>query len=57
MPDISMCPATDCPLSRTCHRHADSGTQPTPGWQAYALFLERGDKCEDYWPKQKEPKR
>jgi hypothetical protein len=29
MPDVTMCVAKRCPLSTTCYRHKDSGTQPS----------------------------
>lgn len=51
MPDISMCGAVGCPISSTCHRHADSGTQPNEPWQTYSAFAYGMKGCVDYWPK------
>lgn len=36
--DITMCQATDCPLSAKCLRHEDSGVKPDPKNQSYSLF-------------------
>lgn len=49
MPDISMC-AAECPKSKQCYRHEDSGTKPSEYRQAYIIRHPTGDDCELYWP-------
>ena len=51
MPDIAMCAAVDCPVSRSCRRHEDSGTKPSD-WQAYVAFKPNnaGGSCASFWP-------
>ena len=55
MPDFSMC-SDECPFSKKCRRHMDSGTRPGY-WQAWSKFEKVGDykptkpeKCEGWWP-------
>jgi len=50
MPDITLCNNQDCPLSKKCYRHEDSGTKPSEYWQSYADFEYTEDGCEDFWP-------
>ena len=47
MPDISMCDVNDCPLSKRCYRHEDSGTKPVNN-QLYVYFADgrRGEDCD-----------
>lgn len=49
MPDIAMCPSANCPASRSCRRHEDSGTKPGD-WQTYAAFSWGEKGCANYWP-------
>lgn len=52
MPDIMMCEAPLCPLSRTCYRHADSGTRPSQHQQSYWMRDDSspvGKDCHNYW--------
>lgn len=49
MADISMCVVSDCPLSPSCRRHADSGTPPSH-WQSFFRPPQRGTECEMYVP-------
>lgn len=52
MPDITMCSAVSCPRSKTCLRHQDSGTVPSPYAQAYAdLTSPSLNGCGYYWYK------
>lgn len=45
MPDITMCARTDCPKSRNCLRHADSGTVAS-FYQSYAkIGGENPEEC------------
>lgn len=56
MSDISKCTDKKCPSRKTCHRY----TAPsTAGHQSYADFNrpEQADKCEDYWPVEKQEKK
>jgi len=56
VPDISMCAATKCPLSKDCYRHADSGTKPNEPWQTYSYFLHGVSGCDRFWrAKPKDP--
>jgi hypothetical protein len=51
MPDISMCAVKDCPKSRECYRHRESGTKPNEYRQSY--FMRPDDykgPCEHFWP-------
>lgn len=53
MPDISMCNDPDCPFSRQCYRHPDSGTKPDPYRQAWGFFEKIGppvkpENCKGY---------
>lgn len=48
MPDIAMC-TSNCPLSKTCYRHPDSGTKPSEFWQSWSSF--DPIDCEYYWRK------
>ena len=50
MPDISMCNATACGVSKTCRRHEDSGTKPSTHWQAWSAFVPSPTGCDSYWP-------
>jgi hypothetical protein len=54
MPDISMCPTTQCPLAKTCKRSPESGTKPDKYGQTWVFYQPtvEGDtvKCEAYWP-------
>lgn len=51
MPDISMCGNRECPLREKCYRHPDSGTKPSPHWQAWTPFKWSDTAgCNDYWP-------
>ena len=48
MPDITMCPGSDCPLKADCYRHTAT---PSEYWQSYFLSPPYdGDKCEYFWP-------
>ncbi len=50
MPDISMCGAADCPVSRRCYRHAASGTKPSALVQSYQDYVfEPGVGCSGFW--------
>ena len=46
MPDISMCPGTDCPKKETCYRF-----MATPSdYQSYFIHSPIKDgKCDHYW--------
>ena len=47
MPDITMCPGTNCPHKISCHRYT---AKPCEDWQSY--FTEapiKDGKCEYYW--------
>jgi hypothetical protein len=43
MPDIMMCDAHECPASKTCRRHPDSGTKPDPYRQSWWLRSDSAD--------------
>jgi hypothetical protein len=46
MPDISMCPGTNCPQKETCYRY----TAKPSDWQSYFSVPPIKDgKCEYYW--------
>lgn len=51
MPDITMCVSQDCPSSKNCYRHQDSGTVPDAYWQSVCDFKKEpvtefdGEKC------------
>lgn len=53
MPDIAMC-NQECPSSKTCYRHPDSGTEPGGGtfrgqtWCNFKVNPNTG-KCDYYW--------
>ena len=51
MCDFAMCSAKNCPISKTCRRHADSGTEPDPYRQTYADFQPQPGEvgCDAYW--------
>ena len=54
MPDFAMCVLDDCPFSKCCRRHLDSGTRPDP-MQAWSFFIKRGpatdpNNCDGWWP-------
>jgi hypothetical protein len=47
MPDITMCPGTNCPYKETCYRFT---AKPSEYWQSY--FMEppiKDGKCDYYW--------
>jgi len=47
MPDITMCPGTNCPHKEKCYRFM---AKPSEYWQSY--FTEppiKDGKCEYYW--------
>jgi hypothetical protein len=47
MPDITMCPGTNCPYKETCYRYT---AKPDEYWQSY--FMEapiKDGKCDMYW--------
>ena len=47
MPDITMCPGTNCPQKEKCYRFT---AKPCEHWQAY--FTEapiKEGKCDMYW--------
>ena len=47
MPDISMCPGTDCPKKETCYRF-----MATPcDYQSYFVEapIKEGGECDHYW--------
>ena len=45
MADILMCVAEDCPFSKQCKRHTDSGTKA--GYmQAWSIFIKHGDEVK-----------
>jgi len=47
MPDITMCPGTDCSQKEKCYRFT---AKPDEYWQSY--FIEapiKDGKCEYYW--------
>lgn len=50
MPDISMCAAKGCALSKQCYRHKDSGTKPNE-YQAYFMPSDDrlGNDCDMFW--------
>ena len=54
MPDISMCPSTDCPARYECRRNEASGTQPSH-WQSWWSAFEWHTagceiECSGFWP-------
>lgn len=52
MPDIMMCEATGCHLSKQCRRHEGSGTIPDDRRQSYWMRDDEspvGDACGNYW--------
>jgi hypothetical protein len=52
MPDITMCPGTNCPQKENCYRYT---AKPCEYWQSY--FVEppfKDNKCEMYWGKNAE---
>lgn len=47
MPDISMCPGTDCPKKETCYRF-----MATPSdYQSYFIHspIKEDGECDHYW--------
>jgi hypothetical protein len=47
MPDITMCPGTNCPYKETCYRFT---AKPSEYWQSY--FIEppfKDGECDMYW--------
>ena len=47
MPDISMCPGTDCPLKEMCHRYT---AKPTAHVQSYFVDPPIKDgECDYFW--------
>lgn len=50
MPDIAMCSATTCGMSKTCYRHEDSGTKASERWQSWSAFPPSARGCDYYWP-------
>jgi hypothetical protein len=48
VPDIMMCLTTTCTKSKSCRRHTDSGTIPTPDYQSQCEFDPK--QCNAYWP-------
>lgn len=47
MPDITMCPGTDCPHKEKCYRYTAT---PDDLWQSYFVSSPIKDgKCEYYW--------
>jgi hypothetical protein len=47
MPDITMCPGTNCPHKETCYRYT-----ATPSEHRQAYFMEapiKEEKCDMYW--------
>jgi hypothetical protein len=47
MPDITMCPGTNCPHKETCYRYT-----ATPSEYRQAYFMEapiKEEKCDMYW--------
>jgi hypothetical protein len=52
MPDIMMCAAFACELSRSCYRHKNSGTKADRYRQSYWAREDgdpTGDECPHYW--------
>lgn len=51
MPDIAMCPSTECTLKESCYRNRASGTEPSEYRQSY--FVNPPGKedgtCDYYW--------
>lgn len=47
MPDFAMCSNSECPNTKTCRRHPDSGTVPDPIRQCWGTFNWR--QCNAYW--------
>ena len=51
MPDISMCPGIDCPMSELCYRHVAKPTPLRQAWSDYHRQLKDGDThCNDFLP-------
>jgi hypothetical protein len=47
MPDITMCPGTDCPQKEKCYRYT---AKPCEYWQSYFMKPPIKDgKCDLYW--------
>jgi superfamily I DNA and RNA helicase len=47
MPDITMCPGTNCPQKEKCYRYT---AKPCEHWQSYFIDSPIKDgKCEMYW--------
>ena len=47
MPDITMCPGTDCPAKESCYRFK---AKPDEHWQSYFMKAPIKDgKCDMYW--------
>lgn len=50
MPDICMCPSTNCAVRKTCYRNQESGTKPDEYWQSYFVTSPgQGEDCSHYW--------
>ena len=45
MADISMCADEECPFSKQCKRHTDSGTK-AGHMQAWSFFIKTGDEVK-----------
>ncbi len=48
MPDITMCPGTDCPHKENCYRYT---AKPSKYAQSYFVEapIKDGGKCDHYW--------
>ncbi len=47
MPDITMCPGTDCPYKESCYRYT---AKPSEYYQSYFMKPPfKDDECEMYW--------
>ena len=52
MPDITMCPGTNCPQKEKCYRYT---AKPCEHWQSYFIDAPiKHGKCEMYWGKNAE---
>ena len=52
MPDITMCNDALCPMSNTCYRHRNSGTEPSEYIQSFFIESPRepdSNECDYYW--------
>lgn len=50
MPDITMCPGTECPINENCYRFRARPSGMMQSWFTNVPWNKETKSCDHYWP-------